>query len=80
MKKLLATLAIAVLGALGALGPTAAPAQPAPVATISCVNAATPGGVKCLQAGEYCSHKPGYAAAYRKAGFRCKANGRLTYY
>lgn len=80
MKKPLATLAIAALGALGALGPATAPAQPAPVATISCVNAMTPGGTKCLQAGEYCSHKSGYAAAYKKAGFRCKANGRLTYY
>lgn len=80
MRKLFATLAIAALGALGVFGPASAPAQPAPVAGISCVNAVTPGGVKCLQAGQYCSHKPGYAAAYRKAGFRCKANGRLTYY
>jgi hypothetical protein len=35
------------------------------------------GGVKCLQAGEFCSHKAGYAAAYRAAGYKCKANGRL---
>lgn len=78
MKKLLATLAIAAIGALGAAAP-ATSAPPQPVATASCVNAQTPGGVKCLGAGEFCSHKPGYAAAYRHAGFKCKANGHLTY-
>jgi hypothetical protein len=41
-------------------------------------NAQTPGGVKCLGSGEFCSHEPGYAAAYRKAGFRCDAEGRLV--
>ena len=80
MRKLIATLTIAVLGAIGAFGPTAAaPAQPSTSATISCVNVSTPGGTKCLQAGQYCSHKRGYAAAYAKAGFRCKSNGRLDY-
>jgi hypothetical protein len=39
----------------------------------------TPGGVKCLGPDEYCSHKPGYAAAYHRAGFRCNASGRLEY-
>jgi hypothetical protein len=39
----------------------------------------TPGGVKCLGVGEYCSHAAGYAAAYRRAGFVCNASGRLEY-
>jgi hypothetical protein len=76
MKRFLAVLAIGVVGVLGAGPATAAPAHQ-PVASVSCVNASTPGGTKCLQNGEYCSHKRGYASAYRKAGFKCKANGRL---
>jgi hypothetical protein len=77
MRKYLAVVAIAIAAAFGSASP--APAT-GPVATASCVNAQTPGGVKCLQAGEYCSHKPGYAAAYHRAGFTCKPNGRLGYY
>ena len=41
------------------------------------VTARTPGGVKCLGPGEYCSHGRGYAKAYRRAGFRCNREGRL---
>lgn len=41
-------------------------------------HATTPGGHKCLRVGQYCSHRPGYAKAYRRAGYRCKANGRLA--
>lgn len=78
MKKALATIAVAAVGIFGAAVPGAA-ATDQPVATVSCVNAQTPGGTKCLAAGQFCSHKPGYAAAYRRAGFRCKANGHLTY-
>jgi Flp pilus assembly protein TadD len=77
MKKALATLVIASLGVLGVAGPATVAAQP--VASASCVNASTPGGVKCLEKGQFCSHKAGYAVAYRRAGFRCKANGHLTY-
>jgi len=40
-------------------------------------NVRTPGGVKCLGAGEYCSHAPSYAKAYRRSGFRCNRQGRL---
>jgi hypothetical protein len=78
MRKALATLAIAAVGVFAGVGPTVASADH-PVATTSCVNASTPGGVKCLAPGEFCSHKPGYAAAYARAGFKCKANGRLAY-
>ena len=70
----IAALAAPVLGT----NPTA-PAIAAPTASISCTNARTPGGIKCLQPGEYCSHKPGYAKAYRHAGFRCNRSGRLEY-
>jgi hypothetical protein len=73
----LAVLAISALSALGVMGPAVAPAQP--IAQASCTNAYTPGATKCLAAGEFCSHKPGYAAAYANAGFRCKRNGHLTY-
>jgi len=79
MKKYLATvatvLAVAVPMASDSLATAAQPA----IATASCTNASTPGGTKCLAAGEFCSHKPGYAAAYNRAGFKCKANGHLTY-
>jgi hypothetical protein len=73
-----AILAIAVAAAV----PFAAPGSAGAVSaqsrvSISCVRAHTPGGVKCLQAGEYCSHKPGYARAYRRAGYRCNHSGRL---
>jgi hypothetical protein len=79
MKKYVAVLAIGVASGL----PLAAPPASAvagvgnPAAHASCVDASTPGGVKCLQPGEYCSHKAGYASAYRRAGFKCKASGRL---
>jgi hypothetical protein len=90
MKKTFAVLGIVALGVLGVVGPaTASPSHP-PVASASkyCSayaeehfgdrNAETPDGVKCLGSGEYCSHAPGYSAAYRRAGFVCQADGRLT--
>lgn len=78
MRKVLATAAIAVIGAVPFVaGPLASAQQP--VASVSCTNASTPGGTKCLQPGEFCSHKPGYAAAYKKAGYRCNSKGRLEY-
>jgi hypothetical protein len=79
VKRYLAVLAIGVAGII----PMAAPqgealAHPAnPTAVASCINARTPGGTKCLQSGEYCSHKSGYASAYRAAGYRCNSSGRL---
>jgi hypothetical protein len=79
MKKYLAVLAIGVAGVIPFVGSqSVAVARVAnPVAHASCIDASTPGGTKCLQSGEYCSHKAGYAAAYRRAGYKCKANGRL---
>ena len=86
MKKRFASLlAVAAIGIVGLVGGASAhPPAKQPIAQISkhCGHgtpASTPGGVKCLAPGEYCSHKAGYAAAYRRAGFKCKANGRLTY-
>jgi hypothetical protein len=78
-------LAAAAIGALGLFGSTPGQAATSHIqnpaqASKSCgygTPARTPGGVKCLGPGEYCSHKPGYAAAYRKAGFRCNRKGRL---
>jgi hypothetical protein len=39
-------------------------------------HAVTPGGHKCLRAGQYCSTKPGYASVYKSKGYVCKG-GRL---
>jgi hypothetical protein len=79
-----AVLAVTVLGLSGG-----ASAQPTASASHYCSayaeehfhdkNVRTPGGVKCLGVGEHCSHKPGYAAAYQRAGFRCNRKGRLEY-
>lgn len=42
------------------------------------VHAVTPGGHKCLRAGQYCSTKRGYARVYRSKGFVCRG-GRLRH-
>lgn len=85
-KSLIMLLAAALIAAVGLTGGAGART---PVATASkyCSayaedhfhdkNVRTPGGVKCLGPGETCSHEPGYAAAYRRAGFRCNREGRL---
>lgn len=41
------------------------------------VTAHLPDGTKCIGVGEYCSHGPGFARAYREYGFVCKTDGRL---
>jgi hypothetical protein len=84
-KRVASLLAVTAIGALGLIGGAQASQhsnapQPSAVASKSCgygTPAQTSGGVKCLGPGEYCSHKPGYAKAYRRAGFRCNAEGRL---
>jgi hypothetical protein len=79
MKRYLAVLAVGIAGVI----PIAVPQSEAlahtsnPTAVASCINARTPGGTKCLQSGEYCSHKSGYASAYRADGYRCNSSGRL---
>lgn len=78
MRKVLVTAAVTVVGAVPFVaGPLAAAQQP--VAAASCTNAMTPGGTRCLGPGEFCSHKAGYAAAYKKAGYRCNRKGHLEY-
>jgi hypothetical protein len=83
-KRVASVVAVAAIGVVGLVGGASAhPATSHNVAQASksCgngdVSANTPGGVKCLGPGEYCSHKPGYAAAYKKAGFVCDREGRL---
>lgn len=62
----------------------AARTDPAPVAHVShsCSSgyrhAVTPGGHKCLRAGQYCSAKPGYGSVYKSKGYVCRG-GRLRY-
>lgn len=84
-KRFASAIAVVAIGVVGLVGGASAHQ---PVATISkrCSASAlaygdktarTPSGVKCLGAGEFCSHAPGYAAAYRRAGFRCNRSGRL---
>jgi hypothetical protein len=41
------------------------------------VTAHLPDGTKCIGVGEYCSHGPGFAHAYREYGYVCESNGRL---
>jgi hypothetical protein len=80
-------LAVVAIGVVGLVGGAHASQPPGRIATGAQASktcghgtpASTPGGVKCLAPGEYCSHKPGYAAAYRRAGYRCNSSGRLEY-
>jgi hypothetical protein len=71
-----------VLGSGGGAAGAGVPVDPPAQASATCGHGSphsTPGGVKCLAPGEYCSHKAGYAAAYHRAGFRCNSSGRLEY-
>jgi hypothetical protein len=74
MKRYLAVIAIGVASLVPFL---ASEAVVAPSTAFACTTEHEPDGPKCLQAGEYCSHKSGYAAGYRRAGYYCASNGRL---
>ena len=86
MSKALATLAVALLILVVALVPTTS-ARPTVQPRKACsaysrehfhgVTAHLPDGIKCLEPGEYCSHAPGFARAYREYGFVCESDGRL---
>lgn len=79
--------ATSLLVALAIAWPAAAAPGPSPHLRKACsayaeehfhdVTAHLPDGTKCIGAGEYCSHRRGFARAYREYGFVCKANGRL---
>lgn len=85
MKKYLLCLAmfVAAVAPLATSGSAAARPTPQPRKVCSAydvehfhgVTAHLPDGTKCLQPGEYCSHAPGFARAYREYGFVCR--GRL---
>lgn len=87
MKVYLAVLVACVCAALLLANLDSAAARPAPELRKVCsayaeehfhdVTAHLPDGTKCIGVGEYCSHAPGFARAYREYGFVCKANGRL---
>jgi hypothetical protein len=86
-KRVTSVLVVVAVGVVGLVGGASAK-QPVATASKVCsaaarergdVTARTPGGVKCLGPGEYCSHRRGYAKAYREAGFRCNSKGRLEY-
>ena len=88
MKKRVASVAAVVaIGAVGLVGGASA-RQPVATASKVCsayaeehfgdVTAHLPDGTKCIGAGEYCSHKPGYGNDYRHAGFVCDREGRLA--
>jgi hypothetical protein len=83
-----AALAVAALMAALALAPTGqATAAPTPQLRKVCsayardhfhdVTAHLPDGTKCIGAGEYCSHRRGFAQAYREYGYYCDSEGRL---
>jgi hypothetical protein len=85
MTRYLLVLAVgaAVLAPLASVGGAAA--RPAPQLRKVCsayaeehfhdVTAHLPDGTRCIGVGEYCSHAPGFARAYREYGFVCR--GRL---
>ena len=87
MKRYLAVLAVSVCAVVPLASLSSADARPAPQLRKVCsayaeehfhdVTAHLPDGTKCIGAGEYCSHAPGFARAYREYGFVCKADGRL---
>jgi hypothetical protein len=77
--------ALALIAAAPAASATADSHATPVVAAKSCsagyVHAIVPGGAhKCLRAGQFCSHKRGYARVYHRAGYYCKRNGHLGYY
>jgi hypothetical protein len=86
-KRVASVVVVVAIGAVGLVGGASAK-QPFAQASKYCSayaeehygdrNARTPEGVKCLGPGEWCSHRPGYARAYKHAGFRCDADGRLV--
>jgi hypothetical protein len=77
--------ALALVAAAPAATATASGSHSSPVvAAKPCssgyVHAVVPGGAhKCLRAGEFCSHRRGYARVYRHAGYRCARNGHLVH-
>jgi hypothetical protein len=77
----IAVVAIGIVGLVG--GASAESRSSSGTASSACsagyVHAVLPDGSRCLCSGEYCSHKPGYASAYRRAGFRCNSSGQLEY-
>jgi hypothetical protein len=87
MKRYLAVFAVVACAAISVIGTGSAGARPAPELRKVCsayaeehfhdVTAHLPDGTKCIGEGEYCSHRRGFARAYREYGFVCKADGRL---
>ena len=70
---------LAIVASLVAL-PAGATTSPAVAKTCSSgfKHAVVPGGVhKCLRAGQFCSHKSGYARVYKAKGFYCPPSGHL---
>jgi hypothetical protein len=84
-KRALIALACALTGATAPVATSAGSPAPAAqvVAAKSCSagysHAVTPGGHKCLRAGQFCSHRRGYQRVYHRYGLHCKANGHLGY-
>jgi hypothetical protein len=86
MRNALTIVAGSLLVVLAIALPAAATATPSPQLRKACsaysrehfhgVTAHMPDGTKCLEPGEYCSHGPGFARAYREYGFAC-TGGRL---
>jgi hypothetical protein len=81
-RSLASAIAVVAIGIVSLVGSGTAESQsPGALHRVACsagyVHAVLPDGSKCLRSGEYCSHKPGYASAYRHAGFVCDREGRL---
>lgn len=84
--RIAAVLAALAIAAIPTASVEAAPVGGPPVvAAKSCssgyTHAVMPDGAhKCLRAGQFCSHRPGWQSAYHRYGFHCKRSGRLTYH
>lgn len=83
-KRVASVVAVAAIGVVGLVGGASARsaanqsgAQISKSCSAGYVYQVMPDGPKCLRSGEYCSHKPGYASDYRRAGFVCDREGRL---
>jgi hypothetical protein len=83
MKRYLLVVAIAAVALVALAGSGSAAARPTLELRKVCsayaeehfhdVTAHLPDGTRCIGAGEYCSHAPGFARAYREYGFVCKS-------
>ena len=75
---LVTALSLAITPGLAASEPQPPLAHAAHSCSAGYKHAVTPGGHRCLRAGQYCSTKSGYQKVYKSNGYVC-SGGRLKY-